>query len=285
MTFRHPFGNCAYYSASNAFCKPERQKFLNIVGKSPKAWKSFSDYSIITCQNGLFRFSSDIFAASACNSHKVCYIKYNDRKDDKKSSDETFGDWNHQEERTTMAKRLFDLVEIAENNSECVVLKVNENAFMDLVCLGCFDGDETMFRVTKDREDIHTITVWHGTRAISWETGVERCTLEAKSAKARELIVDCVVGDFGICIEGDGIAATASIASKENRLKKAVFKEMWWNGEKSRCVHFNGNFMRHFASHEAFMKWLVEKGWEIVESHCGGVAKTGCFLNEFVCKR
>lgn len=44
---------------------------------------------------------------------------------------------------------LKDIVEVAMNNSECVVLKVKEGHEVDLISLGCFDGDETMFRLTK----------------------------------------------------------------------------------------------------------------------------------------
>ena len=44
---------------------------------------------------------------------------------------------------------LCDLVEVVENNMECVVLKVKKGAGMQLIRLGCFDGDETMFRLTK----------------------------------------------------------------------------------------------------------------------------------------
>jgi len=45
--------------------------------------------------------------------------------------------------------RLKDITTVAINNADCVVLKVKEGHEMDLIALGCFGGDETMFRLTK----------------------------------------------------------------------------------------------------------------------------------------
>ena len=54
--------------------------------------------------------------------------------------------------------KLSNCVEVAVNNAECVVLKVKKGKEFDLITLGCFDGNETMFRLTKG--DNHTCTVW-----------------------------------------------------------------------------------------------------------------------------
>ena len=182
-----------------------------------------------------------------------------------------------------MAKRLFDLVEIVCNNTECVVLKVKDNAFMDLVCLGCFDGTETMFRVTKG--DGHTVTVWRGEKSVSWEHGDGRSTLVCERMnKQREMIEDCIMGDFGILIEGRGIEKTLHINSKKTRLNHAIFKEMWWQNDEKRCIHLNGEFFRHFKNHDSFLNWLDDKGWKIIGQN-NTTAKTGCIVNEFTCQR
>lgn len=181
-----------------------------------------------------------------------------------------------------MEKRLFDLVEIVCNNAECVVLKVKKNAFMDLVCLGCFDGTETMFRLTKGSS--HTVTVWRGEKSFSWEFGNNGTTIVSDNLhKQRELIVDCVVGDFGIAIEGNGIEKTLCIKSKKTRLSYAIFKEMWWENETKRCVHLNGEFLKHFASHDNFIDWLGEKDWKIISQN--NTAANGCLVNEITCER
>ena len=56
-------------------------------------------------------------------------------------------------------KRLVDCVEVITNNDECVVLKVKDNCAMDLINLGCFSGNEVMFRMTKD-DDTNSFTIF-----------------------------------------------------------------------------------------------------------------------------
>ena len=55
-------------------------------------------------------------------------------------------------------KKLFDLVELISNTEDAVVLKVKPGSEVDLICLGCFNGDETMLRLTKGKTI--TCTVW-----------------------------------------------------------------------------------------------------------------------------
>lgn len=65
-------------------------------------------------------------------------------------------------------EKLCDLVEVVENNMECVVLKVKDGVQERLICLGYFDGDKTMFRLTKGSD--HTCKVFlDGKRPISWD--------------------------------------------------------------------------------------------------------------------
>ena len=93
---------------------------------------------------------------------------------------------------------LKDIVEVAMNNSECVVLKVKEGHEMDLISLGCFDGDETMFRLTKG--ETVTCTVFKkGERPFSWQWGRGGTTLvsDQMAAMGRK-IQDCIERGFGI---------------------------------------------------------------------------------------
>ncbi len=97
--------------------------------------------------------------------------------------------------------RLYDLVELLENNAECVVLKVKDNSRMQLICLGCFNGNETMFRLTKGSN--HTCTVFHTNgHTCSWEWGISGYTLVSDSIKKCGILIEqCITNDFGICIE------------------------------------------------------------------------------------
>jgi len=96
-----------------------------------------------------------------------------------------------------MAK-LSNCVSLAVNNSECVVLKVKDGKEFDLISLGCFDGNETMFRLTKG--DNHTCTVWcDGENPYSWHWGIGGYTLVSDNMNKRgRLIQQCIENDFGI---------------------------------------------------------------------------------------
>lgn len=103
-----------------------------------------------------------------------------------------------------MEKRLCDMVYIAENNKECVVLAVKDDVKpIDLIRLGGFDGTETMFRVTKGSSQ-STITIFRGDgRPESIEVGSTTSRLSGSMRKARSEILECVGLDFGIFTRGE----------------------------------------------------------------------------------
>lgn len=93
---------------------------------------------------------------------------------------------------------LKDMVELVANNNECVVLKVKDGMEMNLICLGCFTGDETMFRLTKGKTVTCTIFRKDG-RSFSWHWGFGGYTLVSDQVdKAGKLIQNCIERDFGI---------------------------------------------------------------------------------------
>lgn len=97
--------------------------------------------------------------------------------------------------------KLKDLVEVAVNNRECVVLKVKGGRKMDLISLGCFDGDETMIRLTKG--DTVTCTVFRKNgRTLSWHWGFGSRTLVSPQVETMgRMIQSCIEQDFGICCQ------------------------------------------------------------------------------------
>lgn len=99
--------------------------------------------------------------------------------------------------------RLADYVEIMEDNTECVVLKVRPGSRMGLIGLGCFNGDEEMVRLTKGRTQ--TCTVFpEGGRPYSWEWGDGGSTLVSDGlSKMSRMVQECITHDFGIRIEGE----------------------------------------------------------------------------------
>lgn len=99
--------------------------------------------------------------------------------------------------------KLSELVTVEVNNEACVVLKVKEGKTMELITLGCFDGDETMFRVTKGGR--HTATIWSGEKAWSWEWGDGGYTLVSDKVKEEQRVIcNCIRNELGIDLERRG---------------------------------------------------------------------------------
>lgn len=97
-----------------------------------------------------------------------------------------------------MSVKLSLITEVAVNNDECVVLKVLDGHEMDLIALGCFDGNETMFRLTKGR-DVTCTVFRRDSKPFSWHWGYGGYTLVTdKVDKMGRMIQRCIEKDFGI---------------------------------------------------------------------------------------
>lgn len=96
--------------------------------------------------------------------------------------------------------KLYNLVDIIENNETCVILKVKENKKLDLIKLGYFDLDEYIFRLTKGKN--HTCTVFKTDgKNYNWHWGENGYTLVSDNlSKKGKMIENCIVEDFGINI-------------------------------------------------------------------------------------
>lgn len=94
--------------------------------------------------------------------------------------------------------KLKDMVELAANNDECVVLKVKEGQEFNLISLGYFNGDETMLRLTKGANVTCTVFRKSG-KTLSWKWGRDGYTLVTDAVtKMGRLIQNCIEQDFGI---------------------------------------------------------------------------------------
>ena len=184
--------------------------------------------------------------------------------------------------------KLCNLVEIVENNQECVILKVKEKASTQLIGLGFFDGTETMFRLTKGNS--HCCTVFSdGEKAYSWEWGDAGYTLVSKSMSKRGFLVqDCITEDFGIYIGNDRtkIIETLYIWSLHDaKGKEEHYKLMWWQNEADICIHRNGEYHTrieglHMAKSYVEDNILVDKISDVYHS-----VQTGCCIIDIWGKR
>lgn len=181
--------------------------------------------------------------------------------------------------------KLCNLVEIEENNKECVILKVKDNVKIDLIKLGCFNGDEEYIRLTKGSDHTCTIFRKNGTH-FDWHWGIKGYTLvNDKVSSMGKLIQECIEEDFDIYI-GENIKKineTLYIRSL-NDVKDAHhnIKIMYWNNKDNNiCVHKDNEYYKHFNSINSVKEHFIDLGYEL-KHKSDSIAKTGCIVEEYI---
>lgn len=93
--------------------------------------------------------------------------------------------------------KLRDMVYMIENNADCVLLEVKPAQRINLISLGCFNGDEKMLRLTKGRTV--TCTVFTDKGSYSWSWGSDGFTLVTDQMRRKgHLIQECIEKDFQV---------------------------------------------------------------------------------------
>ena len=181
-------------------------------------------------------------------------------------------------------KKLCDLVEIEENNENCVILKIKENAKLDLIKLGCFEGNETMIRITKGADN--RFTIFTNESSYSWYYGESGYTLVSDDMdKKRLLILDCIEIDFDIYIGKNLTLVRKSLdihSITDTYNKSYDMKIIYWKNEKNSnvLVHKNGEFFRTFNGIEDAKRTLKNYNYEL-NFKGDYIAQTGCIVEEY----
>lgn len=178
--------------------------------------------------------------------------------------------------------KLSNLVEIAANNEECVVLKVKENAQMELIALGCFDGNESMFRITKGKQ--HTATIFNGDQSFSWNWGTNGYTLVSdKVKKCGQLIQSCVEEDFGIYMgeNANKINQTLHVKTLADKIgMRHNLKILYWENRDEPCnIHKDGEHFKWFENPTSARNYISERYQ--INSRVLTTAPTGCKVEEY----
>lgn len=180
-------------------------------------------------------------------------------------------------------KKLSTMVTITENNEQCVVLKVKKNQLANLISLGCFDGDETMFRLTKGYD--HTCTVWHGSdnKHYSWDWGESGYTLVSESVSRRgSMIQRAITDDFGIYIGADINKIRQTLYKRKPKPQEEKYVAMWWQGQNNPVVHRRGEFWRSFSTLEAFEDFIRQNNGTFKKGELYHSAQTGCCMTDYL---
>lgn len=139
-------------------------------------------------------------------------------------------------------KKLCELVTIQTNTEDCVVLNVKPDSRMDLICLGCFTGDEELIRLTKG-EDV-TCTVWDKNgKSYSWYWGKSgyTCVTELMTKKGN-MVLRCIEDDLDIRVK----ARKEIIIKDMGRKNHTHTIKLYNNGSYGVCCHKDGEFLRYF---------------------------------------
>lgn len=117
----------------------------------------------------------------------------------------------------TSVPKLKDVTELAVDNDVCAVLRVARTSDMlKLVAMGVFDGNEMLFRVTKEQNPGITIFYADG-RTEEWVDGRFTATpsfqrrlqhldsiptpITIRQSKIMDIIETCLTQDFGVSIK------------------------------------------------------------------------------------
>jgi hypothetical protein len=183
-----------------------------------------------------------------------------------------------------MAK-LVDYVNIVENNEDCVILEVVGTP-LDLIRLGCFNGNEKLIRLTKGKR--YTCTVWDKDgKSFSWFWGYGGHTLVSDQiTKQGKLIQECIEEDFEIYIGENKtnirntlhIKSLADVKHSTHNIKLMYFRT------DDVCCHIDGEYFKHFKSVDDGIRHFQNKGY-IVHYKKDETAVTGCKVKHYYIER
>lgn len=186
-----------------------------------------------------------------------------------------------------MKNKLCYLVDIVENNENCVILQVKDNKRLELIKLGCFDGNEELMRLTKGKN--HTCTVFPKSgNPFSWKWGESGYTLVSDCLSTMgKLIEACITEDFDIYIGEDKnkIKETMNIMSLEDSSNNNHFIEMmYWKDNSRISVHKDNCFYKSFDNINDAKKHFESLNYN-VNFRNKYIAKTGCIVENYVISR
>lgn len=180
--------------------------------------------------------------------------------------------------------KLCNLVDIIENNIDCVVLKVKDDARLDLIKLGYFTGNEEIIRLTKGDSHICSVFEKDG-KNTNWEWGRSGTTLVSELTRIKgKMIEECITEDFDIYIGDnyDNVKNSLYIKSLDDVKNAQHFiKFMYWNKKDADiCTHKDGSFYKRFKNLREAKNHFRKLGFKI-EPNNQYVASTGCIVEEY----
>ncbi len=167
-------------------------------------------------------------------------------------------------------KRLCELVDIVENNENCVVFKVKDDTVMDLIALGCFKGTEDMLRMTKGRTPEITVFNKDGSN-YSYHFGEGSTTVISDNMmQQREMIRECAILNFGIVcdlshmtkdVDDEGLIRTSLGVRGVDEGARTVF--LVSGGGMTGHIKVNAQTMVYDINVNDVSEWFEKRGYKV----------------------
>lgn len=180
-------------------------------------------------------------------------------------------------------KKLVEIVTVEENNVEAILLGFKPNSRIDLIKLG-FKGNEEMIYLSKG--DNHTCRIHYtdGT-SKSWHWGIGGYTLVSSTVEEwQRKIVDCVVDDMDIAIEGRNAIVRDSNKTGTEKANHTI-KVLYWNDKSDDevVVHKDNIFYKRFPNETSVISHFVKLGYNVKLEERGYSKYTGCNIDRYFC--
>lgn len=186
-----------------------------------------------------------------------------------------------------MKLKLCNLVNIVENNKNCVVLKIKDNAKLDLIRLGYFNGNEDIIRLTKGKN--HTCTIIEkDSKNYNWQWGDGGYTLVSDEMNQKgKLIEQCIVEDFDIYIGSNEklINDSLHIRDLDDSLNAIHHIEIMYFNPDNVIVHKEHEFYKSFSSENDAIKHFNNLGYTEYLTEEGFSSQTGCVIKRYEIER
>ncbi len=147
-------------------------------------------------------------------------------------------------------RELYNLFEIVENNEVCVVVRPSNDATaLEILGLGCFDGDEEVIRITKGNTTTATVITYND-KKYQWQWGEGAYTLVSDNIRKKgHLLKEMLEVDFGIYMGSnfEKIKATKNI-KEIGKAPPTEIKIMYFEkSDNNVVVHKDGEFLKRFS--------------------------------------
>ena len=178
--------------------------------------------------------------------------------------------------------KLTKIVTIINNDEDTVILKIDENKKLELLSIGCFNGNEDMLILSKlssKNTDMlgYNIIYKDGTNTSFSGSGC----LSEKLAAITRWMKETVVFDFGIPIEGyqntEPLKKFSYIKTIEDDLNTPHTFELTGFNHNDMCLRKDGAFMHRGENKEFYMNYLSER-YNIVSNERRISSNTGCVI-------